>query len=168
MAQDNDTATAAKDNVKRVAGAQKAAADQTTEAVRGTVIDSTETFRRLTEDTMGRFSQMFGLGAGKGDELQQQTSRNLDAMVRSSSVLMEGYQSIYQEWLDFVQRSYQQNLSSVTTLMGCRTAQDLAAAQSDLFKTRMQDLLNSTARLSELTAKVAGDAVDRIDERRRA
>src|SRR3546814_19823509 len=49
--------------------------------------------------------------------------------------------------------------------MRSRTINDLLAAQSDLLKSDFQTLIDSSVRISELSARVANDAANKINER---
>ncbi|HET8728423.1 MAG TPA: phasin family protein [Alphaproteobacteria bacterium] len=179
MAQDNDTrkdtrkGESAQKAADQAAETARSASEQAAEEAKGAVQRQADTaadiaesnltsFRRMTDESFDRFNQMLGLSGDHADELSQKASRNMDAIARSTSVLTEGYQSIYHEWMGFVQRSFKQNMNDVSTLMNCRTPQDLAAAHTDILKSRIEDLLNSTVRMSELSARTANDAVDRI------
>src|SRR3546814_14635833 len=83
----------------------------------------------------------------------------------SDLTLAEGCQSVCEEWLGFVQRSLKGNMEGVSALMACRTPQDLAAKQPDILKSRMEDLMSSAARASELSAKATSDAIHGIGHR---
>jgi hypothetical protein len=59
------------------------------------------------------------------------------------------------------------NIDGVSSMMRARTAQDLASAQSDLLASELHLLLDSSIRISEMTARLAGDAAQRINDRTR-
>jgi hypothetical protein len=84
-------------------------------------------------------------------------------------VLAGGFQSILREWADYAQTTARRNVDGVNNLMRARTLQDLASAQSDLLASEFQLLLNSSVKISEVTARLARDAAqDNSDRTRQA
>jgi hypothetical protein len=82
-------------------------------------------------------------------------------------VLAGGFQSILREWADYAQTAARCNVDGVNNLMRARTLQDLASAQSDLLASEFQLLLNSSVKISEVTARLARDAAQDISNRTR-
>jgi len=69
-----------------------------------------------------------------------------------------GRAELSREWLDLVQERFQKNAEGVTRLAQCRTLPDLAAAQSDLVRDNLQQLIDVTRRVAERSMQVADEA----------
>lgn len=57
-----------------------------------------------------------------------------------------------------MQERFQKNAEGVTRLAQCRTLPDLAAAQSDLVRDNLQQLIDVTRRVAERSMQVADEA----------
>jgi phasin family protein len=100
---------------------------------------------------------VFGL-TGQNEDLTRQATQNLEAITQTGSVLARGFQELSREWLDLVQERFQKNAEGVTRLAQCRTLPDLAAAQSDLVRDNLQQLIDVTRRVAERSMQVADEA----------
>jgi hypothetical protein len=72
-------------------------------------------------------------------------------------------------WSELAQDAMRQNVEAAQNLMRCRTLADLMEVQSDWMRRSLDNFLSRGARLSELSARLAIDAMtrmSRIEERR--
>ncbi len=74
----------------------------------------------------------------------------------------ERFQEISREWLSYVQDQAKRNLDGLNTILRSRSPQDLIAAQSELARQSLEDLLNSSVRVAELSTRIAGEAVQKV------
>jgi len=109
--------------------------------------------RRVADE----FGRVFGL-TGQNEDLTRQATQNLEAITQTGSVLARGFQELSREWLDLVQERFQKNAEGVTRLAQCRTLPDLAAAQSDLVRDNLQQIIDVTRRVAERSMRVADEA----------
>jgi hypothetical protein len=173
-----DTAERGAETAARTAerGAEVAqnVADKGAQTLRSTTEKATETVSKMTDDAAGaakqvteqvsqQFGRVFSLQAKASEEVANRTQQNLDVLLQTSSVLAEGFQSVLREWLSYTQNAVQRNIDGMNTIMRARTVQDMIAAQSDLLNAEVQLLLNSSVKVSEVTARVANDAAERIN-----
>lgn len=186
MATDKDTQTAVRDaaragetTTRRAADAARTITDQGAEAGRrlaDTGAEATqrgaETLRNLTgtaaqaaEQTTERFNRMLGFSPEAQGEVAQQARENMDVMVQCGSVLMDGMQSVWKEWLGLAQEAMARNMDGVNAMMRSRSVQDFYTAQSEMLKDGMELLLNRSATVSQISAKAANDAVRRLNAR---
>ena len=100
-------------------------------------------------------------------DVTRHAQQNLDVLMQAGGVLAGGFQSILREWTDYAQSALQGNIDGVNRLMRARTLQDLASAQSDLLVSEIQLLLDSSIKISEVTAHLARDAAQGIGDRTR-
>ncbi len=137
---------------------------QATEAVRDTsreaanqtqdaALAGAESLKRIAD----QFGRAFGL-AGDNEEVARQASQNLQAITETGSVLVRGLQEVSKEWLELAQQRFQKNAEGITRLAQSRTVQDLAAAQTDLVRENLQQIVEGTRKIAERSIQVADDA----------
>lgn len=116
------------------------------------------------DDAARRFGQFFGTPARATGEVADRTSRGLDVMIRCGSAVTDGWQSIVREWLAYGQGAFQRNMDGVNEMMRARTFEDFVSAQNERLRAEMELLLDSSARVSEITARIATDARQGLNE----
>lgn len=132
-----------------------------------------ETMRRIWQSSLQMVSQMGGRSSDdfarlfglSGDEVRQaneQSSRNVDAIVESSAVITQGIDGISREWFEFARKRIEQNLSHLNELARCRTPQHLAAMHSEMLRDNIEDLLHSSRRIAEFSARLADEAMGKM------
>jgi hypothetical protein len=129
--------------------------------------DAADASQQMATGCAEQFGQMFTRQIEVSQEVTRHARQNLDVLMQASGVLAGGFQSIMQEWTDYTQKAVRRNIDGVSSMMRARTAQDLASAQSDLLASELHLLLDSSIRISEATARLAGDAAQRINDRTR-
>jgi phasin family protein len=115
---------------------------------------ASETSQLLTE----RAAQLFGFAGERGQELSRQSTQNLEVVSETSAVLARGFQDISQEWLGLFQERMQKNLEGLAAMTRCRSVQDLLAAQSEFARNSLEQTVESTRRLAEVSTRVASEA----------
>ena len=103
-------------------------------------------------------AQMFSFSEGRGEELTRQSRQNLEALTQAGTVLTRGFQDFSREWFGFVQENLRRNAEAVTALSRCRTLQDFVAVQTDFVRDSLQQTLEGTRRLAEVSTRVANEA----------
>jgi len=131
-----------------------------------------ETARELVgtaSDVASRSSEQFQRALGLSKEAQgeviHQARQNMDVMVQCGSVLTDGAQAIWREWMGLAQEVAARNASAVNTLMRSRTVPDFYATQSSMLKDNVELLLSRSVKVSELSARTANDAVRKLASR---
>ncbi len=119
---------------------------------------------RLTERSADQVARVFGLSGEEAQQAAQQSTRNIEAIVQSSTVIAEGVQTISREWLDFVRHRMENNINRLESLMRCRSPQDLAVVQSDLVRDSLEGFLQSTRRIAEVSVRMADEAVRKMTD----
>lgn len=151
--------------VRRAADATRKITDETAGTIRDTSLELAGAASSTAEQGSDQLKRMFGLSADTQEEVTHQTRQNLDVLVQCGSVLMDGFQQAWREWLGLAQEVAQRHGDGVSAMMRSRSVQDFYGAQSALVKDEVEMLLNRSVKLSELSAKVANDAVRRMNER---
>ena len=134
---------------------------------------TTETARQVNESTVNMatevvqrsidgFARTLGLTGERARESTEQASHNLLVIVDTTTVLARGAQDISREWVSGAQDRLRRNLDGFGELARCRTPQDFCAVQSSLVRDYVQGLLNSSQRISEISAGIAREATQEI------
>ena len=124
----------------------------------------TEMATQLTERSMEQFARAFGITGENSQHATQQSSRNLESIVQSGTILANGMQTISREWFQFARKRMQENLNRADALVSCRTPQELLAAQSDLLRDNLENFVQSTRRMAEISMQTADEAVRKMTD----
>src|SRR5262249_21185649 len=119
---------------------------------------------RLTERSMDQVARAFGMSGENAQQTTQQTVRNFEALLQSSTILMGGMQNVSRELVDFMQNRMEHNVEHLEALMGARTMQDAIAAQTSLLRDNVERLLHTTRRISEISTQTADEAARTMTE----
>ena len=103
-----------------------------------------------------------GLIDEKTQEVTEQSSRNIDAIVQSSTAYADALQSISRELSSFCRERVDHNMEKINTLMRSRTPQELFAAQSDLLRDNLEGILRSSRRMAEASVGVTDGTMRRL------
>lgn len=160
----------------RRAREQGEAVQRATEGVADTMkagVEGAQTMARTMQETMehslGAVSEMarrstehavrlFGLPSGNAEDLTGQTSENLRSVTQSGTALARGLQDVSREVFELSQKRLQRNLDGLNQIASCRSVADLVAAQSSLLRDNLEQTLDNSRRLAELTIQVAEEA----------
>lgn len=159
------TVQAGAETTRRITDASVEMSRRTAETTREATTNLTDTAMRAAGMTSEQLQRLFGFGANGQGEVAQQAQHNVEAMVQCGSVLMDGMQSVWREYLSFTQEAMQRQMNGLSTIMRTRSVPDFYAAQSDLVKDELELWLNRSVRISELSAQTANDAARRLTER---
>jgi hypothetical protein len=101
---------------------------------------------------------LFTPSGGDTRDLAGQASEHLRAVAQSSTALARGVQDVSREVFELSQKRLQTNLDGLNQLARCRSLADLVAAQSSLFRENLEQTLNNSRRLTEMTLQVVDEA----------
>jgi hypothetical protein len=102
--------------------------------------------------------QLFNSPGGDASDLAGQATENLRAVAQSSTALARGAQEVSREVFELSQKRLQTNLDGLNQIARCRSWADLMAAQSALMRGNLEQTLNNSRRLAELTIQMADEA----------
>lgn len=142
-----DTVRAATEGAQAVARTMQEAVEQSFEAV-------SDLARLSTGQVIGAFGRTDGDTQG----VTEQTSQNFRVVAQSSAALARGIQDVTRECFELSQKRWQTNLDGLNQLVRCRSLADLMALQSALIRDNLEQTLNNSRRIAELTAQVADEA----------
>jgi phasin family protein len=160
--QAEQTGRAMSETAERASRAASAALQRNTETFSKTWQSSSEAAGRIAERSMEQFANLFGLSGDNARENIQNSASSVQALIESSTVVASGMQNVSGEWIRFVQNRVEENLKSLEELMSCRTFHDCLALQTRVARDNVEACLQSARRTSELSTKVADDAVKQL------
>jgi phasin family protein len=162
--QASQTSRTMSDAAERTARAGTEAFRRNAETFSSTWRNSSEAASRIAERSVDQFSKLFGLTGDTARETMQQSAGNVQALIESSTFVVDGLQNVSGEWVRFVQSRIEENLEHFEELLGCRTPQECLALQTRLIRDNIEALLHSARRTSEISTKLADNAVKRISD----
>jgi phasin family protein len=134
------------------------AAETTQEAWTSGLNTATQSVRQVTD----QFTQAFGFAGPQSDELARMSSRNVEAVMQASSVVVQGLQEISREWFGLAQDRFTKNLDGLNELSGCRSVPDFVAVQSGLVRDNLQQMFDNGRHIAQISVRVADDAARAI------
>jgi hypothetical protein len=162
-----DTSRAARAAADAGAGAARAGAgmvQRNAETVQEVWESGSKMAGQLTERSMERFARAFGMTGEGAQQATEQSARNLESIVQSGTIFAGGWQSISREWFDFARKRLEQNMHRLDDMATWRTPQELMAAHSDLMRDNLEDFVQRTRRVAEISIQMADEAVRRISD----
>jgi hypothetical protein len=154
------TARTMTDAAERTARTGSDVLQRNSEQVRQTFEMGSDAAARIAERAFGQFARAFGVVTGNGaQQATQQSARNVEAILHSNTVIADGVQTIAREWMTFVQNRAERNMERFEALANCRSVQDCIAVQTELVRDSIEDLLQTTKRVAEVSTRMVDQAV---------
>jgi hypothetical protein len=127
------------------------------------------TMMNKASDVAGRTTEQLQRALGLSKEAQgavaSQTRETMDVMVQCGSVLADGWQNAWREWMGLAQDVASRNAEGMNALMRSRTVPDFYATQSRMLKENMQMVLSRSVKISEMSANTANTAMGKLNAR---
>ncbi len=131
------------------------------DAMKAGLNTATQSFQHVTD----QFTRTFGFAEPQAQELSRRSSQNLEAVTQATAVLAQGAQEISREWFGLIQERLKKNMDGLNALTRCRSVQDVVAVQSDLARDNLQQAIDTSRRVAELSVQITGDAARTIQTR---
>lgn len=112
----------------------------------------------MTERSATQFGRVFGFSGEAGEKAVQTASRNMEIIVKSSTILTEMMRRMCEEWRDITAAGIQRNFDRMSALMQSRTPQEFAAVQSEFLRDNIETTLNCTRKAAEAATRLADEA----------
>ncbi len=158
------TARTMSDAAERTARTGADVFQRNSEQVRQTFEMGSDAAARITERAFGQFARVFGVVTGNGaQQATQQSARNVETILHSSTVIAHGMQTMAREWLTFAQNRAERNMERFEALANCRSVQDCIATQTDLVRDQIEDFLQTAKRVAEVSTRMVDEAVHTSD-----
>jgi hypothetical protein len=156
---------------------QVEAVQRVTEDVADTLragVESAQTMAQAMQEAVsnsfGAFSELARRSTGQTLDqpdgttrgLTEEAAHNLRAVAQSSTVLTRGLQEVSREVVSRSQQRLQRNLDGWQALARCRSITDLVEVQSSLLRDNLEQTLESSRRLAELTLQMTDEATKTV------
>jgi hypothetical protein len=129
------------------------------QAMQEAVSNSFSTFSELARRSTGQtLDQPDGTARG----LTEEAAHNLRAVAQSSTALTRGLQDVSREVVTRSQQRLQRNLDGLQALARCRTMTDFVEVQSSLLRDNLEQTVENSRRLAELTLQMTDEATKTV------
>jgi hypothetical protein len=149
-----------------VADTMKAGVEGTQTMVRAmqeAVANSFGAFSELARRSTGQAMPMVGRRAeGEVQGLTEEAAHNLRAVAQSGTALARGLQDMSREVVERSQQRLQRNFDGLQALARCRSMTDFVEVQSSLLRDNLEQTLENSRRLAELTIQMADEATKTV------
>jgi hypothetical protein len=140
----------------------RAAAAHTSERVSG---DAHETFQSglngaatVAGEAADRVAEFFNVTGRGGEELTRRSSESIAAFTQAGTALTRSVQALSGEWLNLMQERLQRNVDGLVALSHCRSVPELMSVQTEFLRDGVQQTLEGTRRMVELSSRLIGEA----------
>jgi hypothetical protein len=114
-----------------------------------------ESYRRAAD----QFNLALDFATSQTEVVSRQSTQNLEVALEVSTIVTNGFRDIATEWFTLLQDRMTKNLDGMTRVAGCRSFQDVAAAQSEIARIGLVDSLEVSRRVREMSMRVAEHVV---------
>lgn len=94
----------------------------------------------------------------------EQSRQTVEAAVKSANIWANGCEEMMKASMKFMQDSSARQTEAFKTLMSCKTINELTEAQNQLAQRAYDDMITSATKMSEISAKVATDSMQPLNE----
>lgn len=115
-------------------------------------------FSEMARRSTGQAMQMFARPGGDARGLAEQASDEIRGAAQPNAVLARGLQDVSREWFELSQKRLQTNLDGLNALARCRSMNDFVTVQSSLIRDNLEQTVDNSRRMAELTMKLADEA----------
>ena len=99
------------------------------------------------------------------DDLTVLTKQNVDAFVKSGTVVAKGAEEAGKQVTAFTQSSLEKSVSNAKALLAVKTIQELVELQNAYAKASIEALVSESTKMQELTVKIANEALAPLSAR---
>ncbi len=104
-------------------------------------------------------------GFKDNDELTSFNKDNVDALVKSGTVLSQGLQAFSKSFADLTRLSMEQNMNAVQAFWGCKTIADVSEINSQIVKKNYDQAIKESRKLSDMSVKLTEEVATPLAER---
>jgi hypothetical protein len=119
---------------------------------------------QIVERSMEQFSRLIGLAGGNTQQTVQRSFDNLQAMAESGTNIGDGFRNASAEWVALAENIIGHNFDRVNALMGCRGVDECVAVETEFARDNLEQFLQSTRRILEISAQAAEQAARRVSQ----
>ncbi len=150
------------DTRNQVEGAVAAGQEQIESVVKATNEAASKQYEQivlLAKDNVEKTSEAVFKGY---NETATMNKANADAVVQSSTILSQGLESLSREMLDFTQKQLEASVETAKKLSAVTSPREFLDIQAQFARQSFDRALAESAKISEMTFKVANEAMQPI------
>jgi phasin family protein len=139
---------------------------QAAEATQETIRTAVETASRAFQSSTDQIARSFGLSGEHGEDLARQATQNLegsDGVQRHPGARLSGN---FARVAGARSTRFAKNIEGVQALASFRNVQDVVAAQTELVRDNIQQIVNKSRQIAESSARVADEAAQTLTEKK--
>jgi len=99
------------------------------------------------------------------EDLSKFSKENLDAYVTAGTTVAKGLETIGKAWVAFTQETFEASAQVAKALLSAKTLREAVDVQTDFAKTTFDKLVAEGTKVSEISVKVANEAVEPLNAR---
>jgi phasin family protein len=99
------------------------------------------------------------------EDITKFSKENVDALVTASTLYAKGFENVGKAWYALTQETVEASAAVAKALLGAKTLKEAVDLQTDFAKTTFDKYVAESTKLSELTIKVANEALEPINAR---
>ncbi|MEJ1994796.1 MAG: phasin family protein [Limibacillus sp.] len=99
------------------------------------------------------------------DEMTEISKENVDAVVAFNTKLAKGYEQVGKEWVAFTQSAFEAQVAAAKAIMGAKSLREVIDLQSEMTKTQFDKVMAESAKITEMSVKVANEAYEPLQAR---
>lgn len=99
------------------------------------------------------------------DDVAGQYKANVDALMQSSTVVTKGFETLSRAMMAYTQAQYEQGVTAAKAMMAVKTMRELVDLQTEYARTSFDAMVAEATKVSEISVKVASEAVEPISAR---
>jgi phasin family protein len=116
----------------------------------------------ITKEQVDRTSKAMFKGYGDFAALGQE---NVDAVVKSGNIAAKGFEALSKEMMAFARSSLEGNVAATKAILGAKDLREAVDLQSKYTRKSFDQALAESAKLTEMSVKVANEAIQPIQAR---
>ena len=159
------TAAAAEQAMKPVEDAVAAGKETVEKAVKAGTEAATKGYAQAVATTQEQVEKAQKAAFKSYGDLVGLQKDNLDAVMTSSNIAVQGYQAIGKELMAFTQSTMEENAAAAQALFGVRNLREAVDLQTDFARKNFDKALAESAKLSEMSVKAANAAIAPLQSR---
>lgn len=156
--QSEDAARTLRDETEKTARTAASAGRQTAESMQSS---AQQAGRRQTERMQSATQHSADMMRGVADY----SKGDVDAFMQTSSRLARGMQDVSMEVMQMAQQNWQFGMQAAGSFMDCRSVEDMMNVQRDLVRRSVDQFINESARILQISSRVANEAVEPLSHR---
>ncbi|MCG8358338.1 MAG: phasin family protein [Kiloniellales bacterium] len=159
------TTTAANDALKPVEAAVAAGKETVEKAMKAGTEAATKNYEKVLAMTQEQVEKASAAAFQGYDDMTALNKETMDAVVQSGNIVAKGYEAIGKELMAFTQISIEANVAATQAIFGAKNIREVIDLQTQYTRESFDKAMAESAKLSEMSVKLAKDAIEPIQSR---